>query len=437
VRREAGVGQRLLGAGLALVFGFGLVLTISRGAWLALALVLAAWPALAASGTRWRRLGVAALAAAGVVAVFAVLCLSVPKVRERFTQLRRDAGEVTRPIMWRGAWQIFREHPAWGGGAGSYNALFEKHRPMRYQDEPVWAHNDYLNTLSDYGAVGFVLFFGAGLVLAGRCSREKEPLRRDWLDDPLVAGALVAGLVAFGLQLFVDFHFKLPALAMAFAIVAALAVQRAWPVSAGVSRLPRALGLVVALVVGMIAGGWAWPFYRGEALRYAARGSINRLAGGKASPADQRAVLTQARADLTRATTMVPTNAQAWADLSYVESLWAHLEPDRTAELGRAAEEAADRALALSRVVPEFWIRRGVARDMEGRRNEAGADFVQALTLAPASASAWFYHAYHLSQNKNDPGLALAAVDFCLRLDPSNSDAQSLRQRLASGRRAP
>ena len=105
-------------------------------------------------------------------------------------------------------------------------------------------------------------------------------------------------------------------------------------------------------------------------------------------------------------------------------------------ELGRKAEETAGRALALSEVVPEFWLRRGVALDMQGRRFEAGEDFVQALALAPANAHVWFYEAYHLGLNPSDMAMALAATDFCLRLDPGNREAQSLRQRLASSRPA-
>lgn len=440
LRRDVGGGRRVLGGVLAAGLALGLVLTVSRGAGLALGLVLAAWPLVAARGSRWRRAGLTALATLGVVAACGALYWSVPKVRERGRQLVADAGEVTRPIMWRGAWQIFRAHPAVGGGAGSYNVLFEAHRPGRYQDEPRWAHNDYLNTLSDYGAVGFALFFGVGGLLAWRAGRGRAPRQRDWLDEPRVAGALVAGGAAFGLQLFVDFHLKIPALAMAVATVAALLVQRAWPedeAPAPATRAGRAGALLVALAVTLAVIGWVEPYYRGEALRYAARQSLNRLAAGQPSLAEQRATLERARADLGRAVQVAPANAQAWSDLAYATSLGARVEPARAGELGRAAEAAARRALGLSAAVPEFWLRCGVALDMQGRRAEGGAALVQALVLAPASANVWFYHSYHLSLNSGDPGLALAAVETCLRLDPDNAEAQLLRHRLVAGRRAP
>lgn len=440
LRRGATAVTRVLCGYLTLVFAFGLVLTISRGAWLALALVVAAWPLLAARGSWRRRIGLAALATLAVVAVVGGLYFSMPKVRERFLMMKADAGERTRPIMWRGAWRIFSEHPGWGGGAGSYNVRFEKFRPAHYQDEPLWAHNDYLNTLSDYGAVGFILFFGAGGVVAWRCLRERAPRRRDWLDDPTLAAALAAGAVAFGLQLFVDFHFKIPSLAMAFALVAAFIVQRAWPgrgATAPGSWTTRALQAMAAGGVLAAMVFWVRPFYRGEALRYAARQSINRMAADEPGREEQRAILTRARADLTRAVEFSPGNAQAWADLSYVSALWSHVEPAQAEELGYEAKRAAARALALSEIVPEFWLRRGVALDLQGHWSEAGGAYVRALKLAPASATVWFYYAFHLGLNPNSSDLAEAAAAFCLRLDPGNKQAQALCQRLATRRRRP
>ncbi len=439
LRQGKGAVWRLLAALVTLTLVFGLILTISRGAYLALALVLAAWPAFAAAGPWWRRVGLAALAGLAVIVALGSLYLVVPKVHERILQMKADAGERTRPIMWRGAWLIFRDHPAWGGGAGSYNVLFEKYRPEGYQDEPLWPHDDYLNTLSDYGAVGFVLFFGVGAGVAWRGWRGRAPRARDWLDEPAMAGAMVAGLAAFGLQLLLEFHFKIPALAMAFAVITALLVQRAWLMDDAVPvawSMAKGAALLAALGVLLAVGFWVFPYYRGEALRYAARQSINRLATTDPAPAVERATLEGARADLNRAVQWAPANAQAWADLSYATSLWAHMEPAQSMELGRKAEETAGRALALSEVVPEFWLRRGVALDMQGRRFEAGEDFVQALALAPANAHVWFYEAYHLGLNPSDMAMALAATDFCLRLDPGNREAQSLRQRLASSRPA-
>ncbi|MEY3775109.1 MAG: hypothetical protein RLZZ129_1889 [Verrucomicrobiota bacterium] len=150
--------RRLLAGYLAAAFLLGLVLTVSRGAWLGLAMAALLWPLLAPDRSWRRRLGLALGAGLLIVTAGWGLYTAVPPMRERFDALVAESGERTRRIMWRGAWQLFRENPVWGSGAGSYNIAFEKHRPEHYQLNSQWAHNDYLNTLSDYGAVGFGLF---------------------------------------------------------------------------------------------------------------------------------------------------------------------------------------------------------------------------------------------------------------------------------------
>ncbi|ACB77838.1 O-antigen ligase family protein [Opitutus terrae] len=468
LRRGASAVQRVLFGYVAVVFLLGLGLTVSRGAWISLAVVLVAWPLFARGGSWRRRLGWTAVVGVTLGAIALTAFFQVDLVRERWIKLKQDSGELSRPILWRGAWRIFAEHPVWGSGAGSFAVAFEKHRPATFQDDPLWAHNDYLNTLSDYGAVGFTLCFGAWAVVGWGAHRARKRGRTGFpdqaalhaaagsgdsaLQDPPVTAAglldsamfrrgLAAGLVAFALQLFVDFHFKIPALALAFAVVAALYVQAAWPQC----RAPAERGdffkawgfaaVAFATLIGLI--GHVLPLYRAEALRYDARRAIDRLAVRATPVSEWRPVLTDALKALQRANRIDPTNAAAWADLSYVKALFAWIEPTRLDAFAIEAEHAADRALALSKADPEFWIRRGVALDMRRRHLEAGAAFVQAVATAPAWAGAWYHHAFHLSLIPSQRGRALAAVEFCLRLDAGNREAQALRRRLTESGGAP
>jgi len=509
------VGWRVFCGGLAVFFALGLYLTISRSGWLALGLALAAWPLCAGHSAVARRLGRAAGVGALAMVAVGALYLAAPPVRARLDALVRDAGERTRPILWRGAVAIFREHPVWGGGAGSFNVLFEPYRPERYQDEPQWAHNDYLNTLADYGAVGFVLFFGACGVMIWRCWRSESPAdscrgasllrpptgegrskpaplqndglpaavsapvaavydRRDlpnsdmtavidrryslltaFLAHPWVLQGLAVGLLAFALQLFVDFHFKLPALAMAFAVCAGLLVSGRWPTARSVAPTldanpsesdgwptddrPAGVGRWVRIAQGVAALGvlaatcfFVLPHDRAEALRYDAREAIDRLARSEVPATARSATRARARDAFGRAVALDPGNAQAWADLSYALSLWMHEEPLRALELGRGAEVAARRALALTTALPEAWVRLGVALDMQDRWVEAGQYFARAVELAPAAVNIRYYLAYHLSLRPVTQELARAEADACLILDPSHRGAQALRQQLAT-----
>ncbi|MBP6506768.1 MAG: O-antigen ligase family protein [Opitutaceae bacterium] len=441
LRRRATAMERVLSGYLVAVFAWGLILTASRGAWLGLALAVAVWPLLAGRRSWRRRMGQVLAVSLIIVAVGTTIYLAAPKMRARFDALVQDAGEKTRPIMWRGAWQLFRENPVWGSGAGSYNVLFEKHRPESYQLDSQWAHNDYLNTLSDYGAVGFGLFFGA-VALVGtlgvRYARKQLAHRagtQEWQDDPWLRQAMALGLLAFGLQLFVDFHLKIPALAMALAIMSGLLIPAAWPLpmrTAGRTTWGTRLALgagVLAVMVGLIL--WVLPHYRAEALRYASRQALDKLEGVDLE--NYRPTLQPARARLVSAVAMDPANAQAWSDLAYVTELWAHVEPQLTKKLGVEAERQADRALAESKAVPEFWIRRAVSLDMQGRWLEAGDSLVEAMQLAPASTILWYHQAYHLSLNPVAVAQAKAAAAISLRLDPGNRAAHLLRQQLATG----
>jgi tetratricopeptide (TPR) repeat protein len=411
-----------------------MMLTVSRGAWLALSLTLAVWPLLDPDKPWRRRLAYAGGALAAALFAFGSLYAVSSEVRDRLTALVRDGGERTRPAMWSGAWRLFLDAPALGTGAGSYNVLFERHRPAGYRDEPQWAHNDYLNTLSDHGVAGFALAFilPAWALLRARSARGGRSAAN--------AGerAWAAGLLGFGMTLALDFHLKLPALAMAAAMAFALWCGR-WAV--GPSRRSdrsvtpgrRAVALGSALGVLGAMTFLVSPTLRAEAWRYGARRSIDAWAEGRGGVVDQAALLASARMRLAKAVVIDDDNAQAWADLSYVLSLLARDEPGSTLRLGVEAEAAARQALARAEPVPEFWWRLGVALDMQGRWSEAGAAFVRALELAPHHPLAWYHQAYHYSLNPATRALARPSLATCLRLDPGYAPAESLWESLMAG----
>ena len=440
VRRTATALQRVFFGYLGICCVFSLLLTVSRGGWAALALALMIWPLFAMRRSWWVRLSAVVGVGSVIVLVGMLLFTLSPIVRDRYHAMINESGEWTRPVMWRGAWELFRSNPATGSGAGSYNILFEKHRPVLYQMEPQWAHNDYLNTLSDYGVVGFVFSFGAvaSVVLIGLRRRrisQSPPGKHQAMDEPLFWQAIAVGMLAFAAQLFVDFHFKIPALGMLFAILSALLVQRVWPIGLHNISAPNKVQrpVVILAVLGLGWGGIAgiYPFYRSESLRYSARQALDTLWQHEISEDIYRATLISADVSLRRATKINVKNAQAWADLSLVNALWGHLEPKNAAKFGQEAAEYASRALAISEVVPEFWIRRSVGNDMQGNWLDAGGDMIKAMLLAPANSSVWFYQGFHLSLKRSTMPQALAALDYCLRLDPGNFTAKRLCQQLA------
>lgn len=440
-QRGASIFQRILCGYFCGILLVGLGLTISRGAWFSLLGAVLVWPLCLRERTwEWRltaSLAATTLALLGGVSMYT----AVPRVKQRFDQLVAEMGERSRPILWSGAWDLFKEAPIAGTGAGSFNVLFERHRPQGFRDEPQWAHNDYLNTLSDYGSIGFVLCFGGiAYITLGTLNRsrnllsERSFLASRTLDTPDVTRGLAIGLLAFGVSLFVDFHLKIPALAMAVAVVGAECILRGWPLRSTTTPTPLGqLGAIFgAVAAGVLTLGLALPTFRSEAARYAARQEIDRMALMIDPAVDiQKEVLTSAAFATTEACLLQPANGQAWADRAYVSELWTRIAPNRTAELAADAEESARTALQCSRVVPEFWVRLGVALDLKGHWEEGAAAFGQAIQLAPTNAIVWYYQGYHLSLTTASRPLAIAALERALLLDPAFEPAIRLHQALS------
>lgn len=434
--RAARPAARLTAGWLAGLFLFAIILTGSRGGWIGLGLALLAWPLL--GGSDWRR----KLAGLGAVALAAVLLLGLlhrfsDYARGRMEPFLEGRFEPSRPIIWKAGWRMWQEAPWLGRGAGAYNVLFEQYRPVGFWDTPEWTHNDYLNTLCDYGLLGGALWAGAGVGVFGlgwaavrrakQAGRAGTGLTAHWRWRL----GLWLGLAAFALHLAVDFHTKIPALAFAAACVAALLVrdEEGWWRTVG-----RGTGWCLGAGLAMAVLGFGWwiaaPLYRAEALRFAARESFDHYALTKQG--DLTVIIPRAKDALTRAVRIDPRNGQAWGDLAYATVQMWHAGNKDSVTLGRFAELAANEALKRCPVSAEFWVRKGVALDLQRGRPETESCYRRALELAPNLATYWFYYAYHLQAFPNRKADAIRAVETCLTLDRSYPGGESLRQQLTS-----
>jgi len=66
--------------------------------------------------------------------------------------------------LWRSAALMWRDHFWFGVGPGHFDHRFREYRPEAVQRRPDRAHNEYLNTLADWGVVGALII----CCLAGR-----------------------------------------------------------------------------------------------------------------------------------------------------------------------------------------------------------------------------------------------------------------------------
>ena len=422
-------------AGLCLL---ALALTVSRGGWLSLALALLLWPLLASRKWKKQFIGVivvAILVGGGLWALYH----GSEFARRRMDPFLDGQFELSRPKIWSTGVKIWADHPWTGTGTASFNIVFDQYRPPLFPDEPVWAHNDYLNTLSDYGLIGFGLWAGAGMALLGlgwvgirRSQREGTAVGNLFGLTKWRLG-LWLGLVAFALHLFVDFHTKIPALGYAAAIVMALVLRDERRLSWPVPRIAAWLvGGALALIAIGLAGKVAWPLYRAEARRFEARRAIDRYAVRKEG--DLHAIAISAQNEFMRAVRIDPTNGQAWSDFAYATTLRGGMAGENRVWTGHAAELAAERAIQICPVNAEFWVRKGGALALQGGRSDAESCFRRATEIAPHTAGWWYAYARYLQPFPERNADARQAVTTCLGLDPYSPGAESLRQQLLSGR---
>lgn len=143
----------------------GIAVTVSRGGWISTGLALLVFFAVLFA-RRSHRLASFVL----LVAIFGAGLFFIPRTyffQTRLKQLVSD-GKVddgTRFELWRPAIQLWQENILWGIGPDHYDYRYRMYRPESVQLQPTRVHNDYLNTLTDWGIVGAALVASAWVFL--------------------------------------------------------------------------------------------------------------------------------------------------------------------------------------------------------------------------------------------------------------------------------
>ncbi len=384
---------RILAGYAVLVMIAGLVSTESRGGWAAAALSLLVLLAVLLN-QRGRRLP-ALLVLVGLTVAAVWIVAEVKTTSERVHKaLNPDKLDDPRFNIWPAAVKIWRANFWWGAGPGHFDHLFRLHRDGAVQARPGRAHNDYLDTLADYGTVGAALVAAAfGLVFLGvfrawrHVQREGDDFRaRQSNRAAFVLGGSVA-LLSLLLHAVVDFNFHIPANATAAVVLMALlaahlrfATDAHWVRPGWLARTAlTALGLVVAV--------WLWH----GAFRRAQERTLLISADAAPNADVQLDLLRQAHA-------LEPANAETCFAIGEVLRVTAWDRPANYAELATEAMEWFDRAGTLNPYDAYPRLRHGMCLDLLGNRPLATRHFLRALELDPNGGFTLAHVAWHYAQ---------------------------------------
>ena len=247
----------LLGYSALLLLG-GVAVSMSRGGWVSTSLALAAIVTVLGWRKQFRLRGI--LLTCIVLGVIAGFLLTSPFAQDRLRNVSKPGTMEhvgSRIELWKAAAAVWQEENLLGVGPGHFDHRFPAHRPKQLQSRPVRVHNDYLNTLVDWGLIGMML---AGLMLGTMVSgiikswkysqRTSSDLSAKTSNRSAFVLGSTAGLGSIALHSFVDFNLHIPSNAMLAATLAGLlaayirfATERNWVAV----RMPVRLALTVAV----------------------------------------------------------------------------------------------------------------------------------------------------------------------------------------------
>jgi O-antigen ligase/Flp pilus assembly protein TadD len=222
---------KLLSGYGAVICGIGLVLTGSRGGYLSTFIGVLTFAVLSFLALRRAHRRQIWITAVGAVVVAVLLLLGITALFSRHYALQARASKAlvqdVRTQIWKIAVDQFKLKPVLGTGGGTFQYYGRLFRPSNLQSDPEYVHNDYLQLLAEYGAIGLILglvFLGVHLVYGLKALNyfvTERPIARYRLQSDALAlniGALSAAAIYVVHSIF-DFNLHIPANALLLAFV--------------------------------------------------------------------------------------------------------------------------------------------------------------------------------------------------------------------------
>ncbi len=263
------VNKVLLGYAALMIFT-GITVTISRGGWMATGLTLVVLFFWLMKQRDYRLQGL--LIFVGLVSIAAVFLMTARLSKNRAERIT-VAGHIEdmRFGMWGTAISIWQDNFWLGAGPAHFDYRYRQYRPAdkELQARPERVHNDYLNTLADWGLIGGLLVAGAWLIFYAEVFRSWNFVKRAPNDltskrsnktSFVMGGSL--GLLAILFHSFVDFNMHIPANAILAVTLMALvgghfrfATESYWHTVRWPLRIPVNI-LILAMLVFLAQQSW-------------------------------------------------------------------------------------------------------------------------------------------------------------------------------------
>jgi len=366
----------------------------------------------------------------GIITLFAVL--AQPGRGETGILTRASEVEDIRFKVWPAATAVWKDNLLLGAGPGHFDHRFRQYRPEDLQARPDRAHNDYLNTLADWGLVGGIFLLATLVIFGMEVFRSWRYVKRSPNDLStkrsnksafVLGGAL--GLLALLIHSIFDFNLHIPANAILAVTLAALVAGHFRFSSEGYWHTVRwPLRIPVALILG--AG-----------IFFLIKLSITHTT--------ESGWLTRAAAAVPNSQTYIEALEKAFAadpknfDTAYSlgESLRLHSwqGQDGFRDLATEAMDWFQRAARLNPYDPYPQLRYGMCLHWLGRGEEAAPWFEKAVALDPHSYYTRAHLGWHHTQKK-EWAKAKEAFEQSLALNSKNnpiatSYLQIVEQKLA------
>ncbi len=379
----------------ALIVLAGLIITLSRGGWIAASVAIFSLVFWGSWELRrlWIRISVTLVALATLAAFSFGMGPVNDYIKVTFSGRDKDQASTVkdptlggRVLMWKATTDVIREHLFFGTGPMTWQWFHTRHLHPTMQARAEHAHSDYLQYTSDYGIVGAVLigwiiisFFRQARILA------REESSADQRSFAVGAGIATTAILVHS---FFDFNMHIFAtallLATIFGFTAAADDPKRRYKRAELGKIPR-FALGTALVALCALGVWiVGPTSLAARYTFLGNGAKAILDWDEAERCYERAI---------------KLDPKSWEPYGKLGDLYRgraefliSFPLEERKQLAGKAVGYYEKALTLNALQTDLLMRQARACEFVGNNQQAMKNYDRALDLDPNNSSTYLYY---------------------------------------------